>query len=135
MATSLAARTALPDSARIGPGGHLEIGGCDTVELAQRFGAPLYVMDEALIRKNCREYLQAFQTRYPHVEVSFASKAFLCQAMARLVADEGMRIDVATGGELHVALAAGVDASRIKQTKSTSSSASCTAAIIRRFSS
>src|SRR5438093_3494832 len=93
--------------------GHLEIGGCDTVELARRFGTPLYVMDEALIRQNCRDYLAAFRARYPRVEVSFASKAFLCKAICPIIEQEGLNLDVASGGELFTALAAGFPAERI----------------------
>ncbi len=73
------------------------------LELAAEYGTPLFVYDEAHLRARCREAVAAFGD-----DVAYASKAFLCTAMARLAHDEGMRIDVATGGELHVALAAGV---------------------------
>ena len=96
---------------RINAQGHLEIGGCDTVELAREFGTPLYIMDEALIRENCRRYTSAFADRYPgESEVSYASKAFLVTAMARLIDQEGLAIDVASGGELFTALQAGFPA-------------------------
>ena len=98
----------LPDTSTVGPDGHLVIGGCDTVALAAEFGTPLFVYDEAHLRARCREAVAAFGD-----DVAYASKAFLCKAMARLAHEEGMRIDVATGGELHVALAAGVPASRL----------------------
>jgi diaminopimelate decarboxylase len=99
---------------RINDGGHLEIGGCDTVELAREFGTPLYVMDEATIRQNCREFLRAFRERYPaEVEVHYAGKAFLCLAMCRLVQEEGLSLDVASGGELYTALKAGFSPERI----------------------
>jgi diaminopimelate decarboxylase len=94
--------------------GHLEIGGCDTVELAQEFGTPLYVMDEATIRRNCREFLRAFAERYlPGVDVYYAGKAFLCKAICRIVQEEGLRLDVASAGELHTALRAGFPPERI----------------------
>ncbi len=93
----------LPDTSEVGPEGQLLIGGCDTLELAERFGTPLFVYDEQHLRERCRQSVEAFGPG-----VAYASKAFLCLAMARLVAEEGMGLDVSTGGELHVALAAGV---------------------------
>lgn len=93
---------------RINERGHLEIGGCDTVDLAAKFGTPLYVMDEAAVRAKCRSYREAFATRYPHVHVEYAAKAFLCIAMAQLVLEEGLHLDVASAGELHTGLRAGL---------------------------
>lgn len=87
--------------------GHLSIGGCDAVELAMVYGTPLYVVDEALVRANCRAYAGAFARRYPRAHVAYAGKAFLCAAMARLVDDEGLHLDVASGGEVATARAAG----------------------------
>src|SRR5471030_827770 len=99
---------------RVNDRGHLEIGGCDTVELAQEFGTPLYVVDEAMVRENCGTYARAFADRYPgESHVSYAGKAFLVQAMARLIDEEGLSLDVASGGELHTALTAGFPANRI----------------------
>jgi diaminopimelate decarboxylase len=89
------------------PAGHLEIGGCDAVRLAAEFGTPLYVLDETRIRDACRSYRAAFEPRYPRVSIEYAGKAFLCLAMARLVAEEGLNLDVASGGELYTALQAG----------------------------
>jgi len=86
--------------------GHLEIGGCDTVELAQSFGTPLYVMDEALVRQNCRDYLESFRKRYPNTEIAFAGKAFLNLAMCRILDQEGLSLDVASAGEMYTALKA-----------------------------
>lgn len=97
----------------INAAGHLEIGGCDAVELARRFGTPLYVMDEAALRGRCRAYRQAFQARQPGALPTFAGKAFLCTAMARIVAQEGLGLDVASGGELLTALRADFPAERI----------------------
>ena len=98
----------LPDNAAVGDGGNLTIGGCDTLELAREFGTPLFVYDEEHLRARCREAVAAFGEH-----ATYATKAFLCKAMARLAHDEGMGLDVATGGELHVALAAGVPAGRL----------------------
>ncbi|MDR3564102.1 MAG: diaminopimelate decarboxylase [Negativicutes bacterium] len=93
--------------------GHLEIGGCDATQLAKEFGTPLYVMDEAALRRNCRDYVQSFQKHYPNSEVIYASKVFSTMAMCRLVEEEGMGLDVVSGGELHTALASGFPAGRI----------------------
>ena len=98
----------LPDTAEADERGHLLIGGCDTLDLAAEFGTPLFVYDEDHLRRRAREAVAAFGDG-----AIYASKAFLCTAMAKLAHEEGMRIDVATGGELAVALAAGVPASRL----------------------
>jgi diaminopimelate decarboxylase len=97
----------LPDNSSILQG-HLLIGGCDTIELALRFGTPLFIYDEDHIRARCREAVSAFGEG-----VTYATKAFLCTAMALLAHEEGMRLDVATGGELSIGLAAGVPAERM----------------------
>ncbi len=88
--------------------GRLTVGGCDLVELAERYGTPLFVYDESHLRRRCREAWTAFGGG-----VSYAAKAFLCVAMAKLVESEGLGMDVATGGELAVALRAGFPPSRL----------------------
>ncbi len=93
--------------------GHLEIGGVDTTHLAAEFGTPLYIMDEAAIRANCRAYRAAFEARYPRNEICYASKAFLTLAICGLMAQEGLSIDVASLGELYVALESGFPPERI----------------------
>jgi diaminopimelate decarboxylase len=93
--------------------GHLQIGGCDTTELVQRFGTPLYVMDEQLIRQRCREYVEAFRESGLKFQVAYASKAFCVMAMCRIVEEEGMSLDIVSDGELYTALQAGFPASRI----------------------
>jgi len=97
----------------INQAGHLEVGGVDALQLAERFGTPLYVMDEQGIRERCREYLRAFRKWGNPPSVVYASKAFWCRAMAALVAEEGLRVDAASSGELEVALAGGVPADSI----------------------
>lgn len=97
----------LADTATINPDGSLSIGGCSVVELAETYGTPLFIYDEAHLRARCRDAVQAFG----HQNVVYASKAFLCKAMAKLVYEEGLLLDVATGGELHIVLSAGVPAS------------------------
>ena len=101
-------RELLPDTAAVGREGRLSVGGVDLLDLADEYGTPLFVYDEAHLRARCREAVDAFGDG-----VAYGSKAFLCTAMARLVHEEGMRVDVATGGELHVARAAGVPPERI----------------------
>lgn len=99
---------------RVNDRGHLEIGGCDSVELAQEFGTPLYVMDESALRTNCRRYKAAFDARNKGENlVTYAGKAFLVQAMARLIDEEGLSLDVASGGEMYTALSAGFPAERL----------------------
>jgi len=98
----------LPEHAKVAADGRLSIGGCDLLEVAAEFGTPLFVYDEQHLRNRCREAVAAFPDG-----VAYATKAFLCVAMARLVHEEGMDLDVATGGEMHVALAAGVPAEKL----------------------
>ena len=98
----------LPDTSAIDTDGRLSIAGCNVLDLAAEFGTPLFVYDEAHLRARCREAVAVFGDG-----VAYATKAFLCTAMARLAHDEGMSLDVATGGEMHVALAAGVPADRL----------------------
>jgi diaminopimelate decarboxylase len=98
----------LPDNASADDNGRLSIAGCDLIGLAAEYGTPLFVYDEDHVRARCREAVAAFPDG-----VAYATKAFLCKAMARLAYEEGMDLDVATGGELHVALAAGVPAERL----------------------
>ena len=103
-----------PNTAHIAPNGHLHLAGLDVVALAAEFGTPLYVYDEATIRDRCRAYRDALAAHYPApAEAAYAAKAFLCIAMAQLVAEEGLGLDVVSGGELHVALRAGFPAARI----------------------
>lgn len=93
--------------------GHLTIGGVDTVELARKFGTPLYVIDEATVRKNCRKFITTMSGNYKDSKVIFASKALNCLEMCRVVTDEGLGLDVVSGGELYTAIKAGVDPSDI----------------------
>lgn len=101
-------RHLLPDTAEIGPDGALSIGGRDVAGLAEEFGTPLFVYDEDHLRARCREAVAAFPDG-----VAYATKAFLCRAMARLAHEEGMNLDVASEGELAIALAAGVPAEHL----------------------
>ena len=98
----------LPDTAEVLPDGSLAIGGCRVLDVVEEFGTPLFIYDEAHLRARCREAVAAFG----HGRAVYATKAFLCKAMARLAYDEGMLLDVASGGEMYVALSAGVPAER-----------------------
>ena len=98
----------LPKTSVISSEGVLSVGGVAVSALAEQFGTPLFIYDEDHLRSTCREAVQAFGTD----SVIYATKAFLCTAMARLAHEEGVLLDVATGGELFVALNAGVPAQR-----------------------
>ncbi len=93
--------------------GHLTIGGCDTVELAKRFGTPLYIFDEAGIRSNCRRLCETLKKQPVQGQIIYAGKAFLTLAMCKLIQEEGLGLDVVSGGELYTALAAGFPMEKI----------------------
>lgn len=93
---------------RINSRGHLEVGGIDAVDLAERFGTPLYIMDEEALRLRCREYVEAFRREAPDTIIALATKAFLCRAGAALAMEEGLHIEVASAGELAIVLSAKV---------------------------
>jgi diaminopimelate decarboxylase len=93
--------------------GHLEIGGVDTTELVERFGTPLYVVDETLVRQRCQEFVSAFRASGLKFQVAYASKAFCVKAMCRVAVEEGMSLDVVSDGELMTALEAGFPPERI----------------------
>jgi diaminopimelate decarboxylase len=102
-----------PAGSRVNERGRLELGGCDVVELAEEFGTPAYLYAEQDMRARARAYREAFERRGAEFEVLFASKAMPCTAAYRLFAEEGLSVDVASGGELHMALRAGFDPARI----------------------
>ena len=90
---------------------HLTIGGADTLELAKKFGTPVIVYDENEIRKNCRAFVSSIEDNYGgNGLVLYASKAFSCKEMYRLVNSENMGVDVVSGGELYTALSTGFPA-------------------------
>jgi diaminopimelate decarboxylase len=103
----------LPLGSRIDARGHLEVGGCDTVELARELGTPAYVYAEDDLRARARAYVEAMRSRHGDFDVLFASKALPCTAAYRLFAAEGIACDVASGGELALALRGGFDPARI----------------------
>ncbi len=99
---------------KINSNGHLEIGGCDTVTLAQQFGTPLYVLDEASVRSQCRAYREELANTYhPEATVIYASKALMTSAMCGIIHQEGLGLDVVSGGELYTAYKAGFPLSKV----------------------
>jgi len=103
----------LPLTAKTNKNGHLEIGGCDAVELAREFGTPLYVIDEKTLRDRCRGYVDSFKQAYSNSEIAFASKALCVTGLTKIIAGEGLGFDVSSGGELYTALKAGADPKKI----------------------
>ncbi|MBI2860692.1 MAG: diaminopimelate decarboxylase [Chloroflexi bacterium] len=115
-------KTVIPDTSRlslfplssnINEQGHLVIGGCDTLKLAQEFGTPLYVFDEFTLRTRCAEFKTEFGRRYDPVTVLYASKAFINRALALILEEEGMGLDVVSAGEMGIARAAGFPMERV----------------------
>jgi diaminopimelate decarboxylase len=102
-----------PRGTRVNERGRLELGGCDAVELAREFGTPVYVVAEDDLRSRARAFVDALSARHADFDVLFASKAFPCTAVYRLLAEEGLSCDVASGGELALAHAAGIDPARL----------------------
>jgi diaminopimelate decarboxylase len=102
-----------PRGTRVNERGRLELGGCDAVELAREFGTPVYVVAEEDLRSRARAFVGALAARHANFDVLFASKAFPCTAVYRLLAQEGLSCDVASGGELALARAAGIDPARL----------------------
>ena len=113
MAATRSLSAAWPLASRLTQAGRLEVAGCDAIELAERFGTPDYLLAEYDLRARARAVREALEARAPGGEVLFASKALPVTAVYRLMADEGLSVDVASGGELHMALAAGIDPGRI----------------------
>jgi diaminopimelate decarboxylase len=114
MATDISLSGVFPIGSRVNERGHLEVGGCDTIELAREFGTPAYVVAEEDLRMRARAFLAAGrESGHEDFHVVFASKACSCTAVLEVFAQEGLWCDVASGGELHLALHAGFPAQRI----------------------
>ncbi len=92
--------------------GNLHIGGCDLVELAKKYGTPLYVIDEVTLREICREYIDAFKN-YPNIKMMYASKALCSLATSKIISDEGFGFDTVSAGEIYTVYKAGVDMSKV----------------------
>jgi diaminopimelate decarboxylase len=102
-----------PEGTRVNERGHLEVGGCDALELVREFGSPAYVVAEDDLRSKARAFVGALSSRHHDWEILFGSKAFPASAVYRLFAEERLGCDVASGGELYLALRAGFDPARI----------------------
>ncbi len=102
-----------PPGSEVNQQGHLVIGGCDTVALAAEFGTPLYLFDEAALRAKCREFRDEFGGRYPDIVVAYSCKAFLNKALLLLLVEEGLGLDVVSGGELGIARSADFPMNRV----------------------
>jgi diaminopimelate decarboxylase len=114
MATGTSLSRAFPLASRLNERGCLEVGGCDAIELAREFGTPAYVVAEEDLRARARAFVQAGRdSGHPDFHVVFASKAFPCSAVLELFAQEGLWCDVASGGEMHLALGVGFAPERI----------------------
>lgn len=103
----------LPVTTKFNQNNHLEIGGCDVVELTKEFGTPLFIVDEETILAQCCSYKDAFYSRSSNVEIIYASKAFISLALCQIISREGLSIDVSSGGELFVALSSGFEKKKI----------------------
>jgi len=102
-----------PKTAAVNSKNHLLLGGCDSVALAAEFGTPLYVFDEATLRGRCAEYGEEFARRYPDTLVIYACKAFINRALAQIFKEEGLGLDVVSGGELAIAKSVGFPMERV----------------------
>jgi diaminopimelate decarboxylase len=113
MTLPAAARSILPLNSQVNAADHLVVGGCDVVELAQEYGTPLYVYDEQTIRARAREYVQGLRNAYPNGLVIYACKAFTSPALLDVLREEGLGLDVVSGGELYVAVRAAFPLDRV----------------------
>lgn len=102
-----------PITTTVNPLNHLVIGGVDVVDLVAEHGTPLYLYDESTLRGTCREFVREFTARYEHTQVLYASKAFVNQAIANLINEEGLGFDVVSGGEIAVASASNIAPSKV----------------------
>jgi diaminopimelate decarboxylase len=102
-----------PLGARVNALHHLQIADCDCIDIARKYGTPLYVFDEYTIRYQCREFIKEFTIRYENTQILYASKAFINKAVASIIKDEGLGLDVVSGGEISVASSAKLPGTKI----------------------
>jgi len=105
--------TVFPDTAQVNSQGQLVIGGCNALELASQYGTPVYVLDEATLRDRCRSFTREFQKLHPNSRIAYACKAYINPALARIFDEEGLGLDVVSGGELAIALNVGFPLDRV----------------------
>jgi diaminopimelate decarboxylase len=113
MATAQSLSHVWPLGTTLNAAGHIEVGGCDLVDLAREVGTPAYIVADDDLRARARAFREAFDAQAPGVHLSFATKAFPCAAVLRTLAEEGIGADVASGGELHIALRAGIPPEKV----------------------
>ena len=102
-----------PDTAQVNAQGQLVIGDCNTLDLCDEYGTPVYVLDEATLRSRTRSFIREFQRRHPSSQISYACKAYINPALARIFDEEGLGLDVVSGGELALALSVGFPMDRV----------------------
>ena len=101
-----------PLTTRINTSGNLEIGGCDLISLAEKYGTPLYIVDETTLRSVCRDYRKAFKG-FSNVKMMYASKALCTKAVSKIVDEEGFGFDVVSSGEIYTVYKAGIDMKKV----------------------
>jgi len=101
-------QSVFPDTAEVDSRGQLVLGGCRAADLAEEHGTPVYVLDEVTIRARCRSFIDEFRKLYPATNVSYACKAYINTALAKVLQEEGMGFDVVSGGELATTIIAQV---------------------------
>ncbi len=106
-------RKVFPDTTQVNDKGQLVIGGCVAANLAEEYGTPVYVFDEATLRNRCRSFVEDFGRLFSNTQVLYASKAYINPALAQIFNEEGLGLDVVSGGELAVAMAAGFPLERV----------------------
>lgn len=113
MSNLLPDKELLPMNSKVNSFNHLEIGGCDAVNLANKYGTPLYIFDEFTLRNMCNQFKTEFMSRYENTTVLYASKAFINIAIGQIISEEGLGLDVVSGGELFMAINAGIDLNEV----------------------
>ena len=102
-----------PESARVNEDGQLLIGGCNTLELADQYGTPVYILDEETLRALCRRFVREFRQRHGGAQIAYACKAYINPALAQIFDQEGLSLDVVSGGEIASVRAAGFPLERV----------------------
>lgn len=101
-----------PLTTKINSAGNIEIGGCDIVDLAEKYSTPLYVIDEETLRSICKDYKKAFE-KYPKTRMMYASKALCTSAVSKILAEEGFGFDTVSGGEIYTVYKSGIDTGKV----------------------
>ena len=110
--TNSANQSQKPLTTKINSQGNIEIGGCDLVELSEKYGTPLYVIDENTLRSICKDYKKAFE-KYPKTNIMYASKALCTSAISTILSDENLGFDTVSGGEIYTVYKAGADMNKV----------------------